>query len=66
MMETLTPDLAEKFAKFRAAYDEAKIWLIDAGGGAETIARNTLNAALEEVPLSEKELELYRAWIRSA
>ncbi len=64
-METLTQDQLEKFSKFRAAYDEARVWLIDAGGGPETIALNILNAALREVPLTETELELYKAWLRS-
>jgi len=65
-METLTQDHVEKFSRFKAAYDEARVWLIDAGGGPETVARNILNAALREVPLTESELELYKAWLRGA
>ena len=64
-METLTQDQIEKFSKFKAAYDEARIWLIDAGGGPETIARNILNAAMREVPLTEQELDQYKTWLRS-
>ena len=64
-MEALTQDQTERFFMFKAAYDEARVWLIDAGGGPETIARNILNAALREVPLSETELELYKVWLRS-
>ena len=64
-METLTQDQLEKFSKFKAAYDEARVWLIDAGGGPETVARNILNAALWEVPLTEQELEIYKTWLRS-
>ena len=64
-METLTQAQIETFSKFKEAYDEARVWLIDAGGGPETIARNILNAALREVPLTEPELELYKIWLRS-
>lgn len=63
-MENLTQDQIEKFSKFKAAYDEAKVWLIDAGGGPETVGRNILNAALREVPLTEPELESYKIWLR--
>ena len=51
-MENLTQDQLEKFSNFKAAYDDARVWLIDTGGGPETIARNILNAALNEVPLT--------------
>ena len=64
-MESLTQDQIEKFSKFRVAYDKARVWLIDAGGGPETIARNILNAALREVPLTKPELELYKSWLRT-
>jgi hypothetical protein len=64
-METLTQEQLEKFTKFKAAYDEARVWLIDAGGGPETIARNILNAALREVPMAGTEIELYKDWLRS-
>lgn len=63
-METLPPELTEKFSTFRTAYDEARVWLVGAGGPADDIARNTLNAALSEVPLSKEELELYKAWVK--
>ena len=64
-MENLTQDQLEKFSNFKAAYDDARVWLIDAGGGPETIARNILNAALNEVPLTASELELYKTWLRN-
>ena len=63
-METLPPEIHEKFTVFRTVYDEARTWLVQSGGPAETIARNTLNAALREVPLSDEELELYKAWLK--
>lgn len=53
-METSIQDPIEKFPKFRAAYYAARIWLIDAGGGPETIACNILNAALKEVRLQNR------------
>lgn len=55
--------LVEKFRRFRAAYDEARIWLVDSGGGAESIARNALAAARRDVPLTDEELQLYKEWI---
>lgn len=63
-MESFPPHLAEKFTKFQQAYDEARVWLVDVGGGPETVARNTFNAALKEVPLTDEELEMYRSWLK--
>lgn len=59
-MENLTPELREKFKKFRNSYEWAIVWLADAGGNAERKARDAWLAATREVPVTEMEEDLFR------
>ena len=59
-MLELTPELRERFLRFRDAYEHTKAKLEADDASGYVIAGGTWEAALKEVPLTPDELKLYR------
>ena len=59
-MADLTPELREKFLKFKEKYEHAESRLQAADASGAVISKDTWESALAEVPLTPEELKLYR------
>ncbi|MEO8650109.1 MAG: hypothetical protein ABI539_13170 [Acidobacteriota bacterium] len=62
-MNELTPELREKFLKFRTAYQEIESSLILAGASGSFIATQVWESAGQLVPLTPDELHLYKSLV---
>ena len=62
-MAKLPPDLRKKFFEFHDAYEFARECLLADGASGSFLAEETWRLALDEVPLTPKELQTYKLMI---
>ena len=62
-MHELTPELRDKFLRFREVYEHNRIKLEESGASGKVVAAEVWKAALEAVPLTADELRTYKSLI---
>ena len=59
-MHELTPELRDKFLRFREVYEHNRIKLEESGASGKVVAAEAWKAALAEIPLTDEELHVYK------